>query len=180
MQINSEIAAGEYKEENILEQQEKNQEKLQVVEEKIKASKEQAKIENITQTKKEKEDEERLNVAKEYDLWTTKSLNTLNELYETKKLHSSDNRDRQLYFMAFKFKYASVPFRLLGLGYLNQPNQLSMERDIVMPLLSFGIIGFILFTGPLWLMLFKMIIFAIVNIKSNAKIFFIYIHQIIL
>lgn len=166
MQINGSVSGTEYKEEDIKEHQEKNQIKLKEVEEKVKESKEKAELENIKPSKKDKEDEERLIVAKEYDLWTTKSLDVLNVLYATNKIHSSHNRDRQLYFMAYKFEYSTTPFKLVGLGYLNQPNALSMERDIAMPLFSFGIIGFILFTGPLWVLLFKIIIFAISNIKK--------------
>lgn len=104
--------------------------------------------------------------ALEYEEWTLKSLEKLNALYNSGKLHSSDNRNRQLYFMHYKFGYASLPFKLLGLGYLNQPNYLSMERDIIMPLYSFGIIGFVLFTGILWILLIKMIITLIKNIKN--------------
>ena len=108
----------------------------------------------------------RKEIALEYEEWTLKSLEKLNELYNSGELHSSDNRNRQLYFMHYKFGYASLPFKLLGLGYLNQPNYLSMERDIIMPLYSFGIIGFILFTGILWILLIKTIVTCIKNIKK--------------
>jgi len=105
-------------------------------------------------------------IAFKYEEWTLQSLQKLNSLYATGKLHSSDNRDRQLYFMHYKFLNSTIPFQLVGLGYLNQPNQLSMERDIIMPLYSFGIVGFILITGILWLLLFKTIVIGLKNIKK--------------
>lgn len=122
--------------------------------------------ENIVTNSKPENNAKKEEQALEYEEWTLKSLEKLNELYNSGKLHSSDNRNRQLYFMHYKFGYASLPFKLLGLGYLNQPNYLSMERDIIMPLYSFGIIGFILFTGILWGLLIKMIVTCIKNIKK--------------
>lgn len=167
MQINNGVSETNYREENVIEQQKKTKEKLKKIEEKVKKSKENSN----EMTAEEKEEENRLNLANRYDLWTTKSLEELNVLYATGDLHSSDNRDRQLYFMYYKFKFSTVPFKTLGLGYINQPNELSMERDIVMPIFSFGILGFILFTGIFWLMLFKLIIFALNNIKRLDKEF---------
>lgn len=120
----------------------------------------------ITNKKGNSNDDINDSIAFKYEEWTLQSLQKLNELYAAGKLHSSDNRDRQLYFMHYKFLYSNLPFQLVGLGYLNQPNQLSMERDIIMPLYSFGIVGFILITGIIWMLLFKTIIIGLKNIKK--------------
>ena len=152
--INNSVANKESQEEDIKQYTESMQATVDKNKEHIVNS---SNIEN--NTKKEEQ-------ALEYEEWTLKSLEKLNELYNSGKLHSSDNRNRQLYFMHYKFGYASLPFKLLGLGYLNQPNYLSMERDIIMPIYSFGIIGFILFTGILWILLIKMVITLIKNIKK--------------
>lgn len=105
-------------------------------------------------------------LALKYEDWTLKSLQKLNSLYASGKLHSSDNRNRQLYFMDIKFGYASPLFKFMGLGYLNQPNYLAMERDIVMPFYSFGIVGFILLTGILWIALIKYVVVAFKHLKK--------------
>lgn len=110
--------------------------------------------------------EERLEIALKYEDWTFDSLEKLNELYDSNNLHSADTRNRQTYFLHFKFMQASAPFKLLGLGYLNQPNGLSIERDIIMPFYSFGICGFILLTSILWVLLGKMIFMCLRNIKK--------------
>ena len=111
-------------------------------------------------------EERRLNAEIIYDEWTLNSMIKLNELYEKGVLHSADNRSRQLYFNYYMFKQATWPFKILGIGYVNQTNQLALERDIVMPLFSFGIIGFILFTGLIWAIFFKIIKYFIKNLKK--------------
>ena len=102
-------------------------------------------------------DKQREKLALQYEDWTLKGLDKLNQMYDSNSLHSADTRNRQMYFLHFKFMLASLPFKLLGLGYLNQPDGLSIERDIIMPFYAFGICGFIVFTGILWYLLLKMI-----------------------
>lgn len=110
--------------------------------------------------------ENREKIALQYEDWTIDSLDKLNKMYESNKLHAADTRNRQFYFLHFKYMLSSPLFKLLGLGYLNQPNGLSIERDIIMPLYAFGIIGFILLTGILWFMFGKTIYSGIKNARK--------------
>ena len=66
----------------------------------------------------------------------------------------SDIRAKQLIYNLNKYKVADVEYKIFGLGYLNQPGDLAIEKDILMSLFSFGILGFLtMFIVPisLWI-----------------------------
>lgn len=157
MYLNAEVKNEEIKEENVKELADK-------VNNKKTAKKDQEDKENNENISKM--DAKRSTADIVYEEWTLNSIIKLNELYAKGVLHSAETRTRQLYFNAYLFNNASWPFKILGIGYINQPYQLSLERDIIMPFFSFGIIGFILFTGLIWFVLVKIIIFAIRNWKK--------------
>lgn len=87
--------------------------------------------------------DERLKRIEKYYMWDYKSSTLLENKYATGELHPSDMRARQLVYNLNKYKLSSIQYKLFGLGYLNQPEALSIERDIFMIIFSFGIIGFL-------------------------------------
>lgn len=90
-----------------------------------------------------KSEEARLNRIKDYYKWDYESSKLLEQKYATGKLHPGDTRGRQLIYNFNKYKLSSIRYKLFGLGYLNQPLDLSIERDLFMIIFSFGIIGFL-------------------------------------
>lgn len=92
---------------------------------------------------KSKREEARLNRIKKYYEFDYESSKLLEQKYATGELHPSDMRAKQLVYNFNKYKLSSIRYKLFGLGYLNQPSSLSIERDMLMILFSFGIIGFL-------------------------------------
>lgn len=92
---------------------------------------------------KTKSEEARLNRIKNYYKWDYESSKLLEQQYATGKLHPGNTRGRQQVYNFNKYKLSSVRYKLFGLGYLNQPLDLSIERDLFMIIFSFGIIGFL-------------------------------------
>lgn len=153
MYLNEEVRTEEIKEENV-------QELTDKVNNKKTAKKNKEETEKVS-----KMEDKRATADIVYEEWTLNSIIKLNELYEKGILHSAETRTRQLIFNAYMFKNASWPFKVLGIGYVNQENLLALERDIIMPFFSFGIVGFILFTGLIWIFFFKLCIFILKNLK---------------
>lgn len=86
-----------------------------------------------------------------YNIYATQKLK---EGYVNGTILPSDNRTKQYVYNYNKFKIASLEYKIFGLGYLNQPSTLVIERDILMSIFNFGILGFlIIFALPilLWL-----------------------------
>lgn len=90
----------------------------------------------------------------QYNSYNIYAVGKLKESYINGSVLPSDNRAKQLVYNYNKFKVASVEYKVFGLGYLNQPNTLVIERDILMSIFNFGILGFlVVFAIPitLWL-----------------------------
>ena len=81
----------------------------------------------------------------EYNNWSRESSNYLISLFETGKLHPSNMRIKQIRYATYKYHLSSIPYKLFGLGFLNQNGSLALESDFTMALFSFGIFGLILF-----------------------------------
>ncbi len=79
-------------------------------------------------------------LAKYYE-WDLKSSEILEQKYEDGSLHPSNMRSRQLVYNFNKYKMSSLQYKIFGIGYLNQDEYLSLERDMLMILFSFGILG---------------------------------------
>ena len=94
-------------------------------------------------TNRTKYEDKRLKRIERYYNWDYQASELLEEKYTTGELHPSDMRARQLIYNWNKYKVSSIQYKLFGLGYLNQPEALSIERDIFMIIFSFGIIGFL-------------------------------------
>ena len=92
---------------------------------------------------KTKSEEARLNRIKDYYKWDYESSKLLEQKYATGKLHPGNTRGRQQVYNFNKYRLSSIRYKLFGLGYLNQPLDLSIERDLFMIIFSFGIIGFL-------------------------------------
>ena len=85
--------------------------------------------------------------------------------YADGSLHPSDMRKRQLIYNSEKYKHADIQYKIFGIGYLNQNDLLSLERDSLMLLFSFGIIGLITVLIKPILIWIK----ALLNILKNLK-----------
>lgn len=105
--------------------------------------------------------------VEKYYNWILESNDYLIDLYNEEKIHPSETRDKQLYYSLNMFKLANHKYKLFGIGYLNQFDLLSPERDIVMALFSFGIFGFLLFLFIPIKEFLKYSIYMLKNIKSN-------------
>ena len=104
---------------------------------------------------------------KRYRNWISNSSDNLLVLYEAKKLHPSDTRNKQLAYSIKLFDEASLKYKFFGIGYLNQFDILSPERDFFMAFLSFGILGFIFFLFVPFMEFIKATIYMLKNIKTN-------------
>ena len=90
----------------------------------------------------------------QYNSYNVYAVEKLKESYMNGSVIPSDSRAKQLVYNYNKFNVASVEYKIFGLGFLNQPEGLVIERDIVMSIFNFGILGFLLiFAIPiaLWL-----------------------------
>lgn len=89
-----------------------------------------------------------------YNAYNVYAVEKLKEGYVSGRILPSDNRTKQLVYNYNKFKVASPEYKIFGLGYLNQPGTLVIERDIVMAIFNFGIVGFLIMLAlpiALWL-----------------------------
>ena len=120
---------------------------------------------NSNKTKSEKA---RLNRIKDYYKWDYESSKLLEQKYATGKLHPGNTRGRQQVYNFNKYK-------LFGLGYLNQPLDLAIERDLFMIIFSFGIIGFLtILSKPIliWLKSWLKILKNIKRVKLDTLYLF--------
>lgn len=104
---------------------------------------------------------------KKYRNWVSNSSDSLLVLYKNNKLHPSDTRNKQLAYSIKLFKESNIKYKLFGIGYLNQFDGLSIERDFFMSFLSFGILGFLFFLFVPMLEFIKATIYMLKNIKTN-------------
>lgn len=89
-----------------------------------------------------------------YNEYHRYAIQKLKEKYIDGSVIPSDIRSKQLVYNFNKFKVADIEYKVFGLGYLNQSDDFSIERDILMSIFSFGILGFItMFIVPIILML---------------------------
>ena len=83
----------------------------------------------------------------------------LNQYAEKIKLSNVNLRAQQLLYNVFLIKHQkSVILILFGNGYKNQIDELVMEMEILAGICNFGLIGFILYFGPITVILFVRII----------------------
>lgn len=126
--------------------------------------------ENINKTEnsknKTKYEEYRIKEIENYYKWDYESSLLLEKKYATGALHPSDMRSKQLIYNLNKYKLSSIQYKLFGLGYLNQPETLSIERDIFMIIFSFGIIGFLVVLLKPILIWIKSVFKILKNIKK--------------
>lgn len=97
---------------------------------------------------------EKYDARTEYNQYNIFATQKLIEKYTDGSVLPSDIRAKQLIYNLNKYKVADVEYKIFGLGYLNQPGDLAIEKDILMSLFSFGILGFItMFIVPisLWI-----------------------------
>ena len=70
-----------------------------------------------------------------------KATAALQKSFQTGSIHTADNRNKQMLYNFNKYIESGIPFKIFGLGYLNQPSNLSIERDILMVVFSLGLLG---------------------------------------
>ena len=100
------------------------------------------------------EGSEKFDARTEYNHYNIYATQKLKEKYVDGSLLPSDIRAKQMIYNFSKYKVADVEYKIFGLGYLNQPMDLAIEKDILMSLFSFGILGFLtMFIVPiaLWI-----------------------------
>ena len=97
----------------------------------------------------------------EYLSNVSKSLADLERITKEKNLSGADNRTNETIYNGILFLRSSLPYKLFGIGFYNQPNNLYMENDIFASLFNYGIIAFLL----------TYIIFVIIYIYSLVKMF---------
>lgn len=85
----------------------------------------------------------RLQRLQDYYNWDFNSALLLEKKYKDGSLHPSDMRAKQLVYNSNKYMLSSIQYKLFGLGYLNQPSTLTIERDSLMIIFCFGIVGFL-------------------------------------
>lgn len=88
-----------------------------------------------------KKDQRKLKTLRDYYTWDSQATSILEQKFIDGSVHPSDNRAKQLVYNWNKYQLASWKYKLFGLGYLNQPGQLQIERDLFMVIFSLGIIG---------------------------------------
>ena len=89
------------------------------------------------------------------------------------KIKSNNYRVQQLVYNVYLVReQANIKYILFGNGHVNQYGEMILEMELPFILLNFGIIGFIIYVGPLLYLLFKYIIrFKKKNINYYMYIF---------
>lgn len=124
---------------------------------------------------KTKREQSRLKRIKDYYNWDLESSKLLEQKYAICEIHPSDLRTRQLVYNFNKYKLSTIQYKLFGLGYLNQPDALSIERDILMILFSFGIIGFLtVLIKPILIWIKSVIKIIKTNIHTNLDTLYLF------
>lgn len=122
-----------------------------------------------------KSEEARLNRIKNYYKWDYESSLLLEKKYAKGEIHPSDLRAKQLAYNLNKYKLSSIQYKLFGLGYLNQPEALSIERDLFMIIFSFGIIGFLtVLLKPILIWIKSALRIIKINIKLNLDTLYLF------
>ena len=129
----------------------------------INGSKNSKNLSNLINQNKGKKDSSAL---EKYYEWNVSASAYLDELYTTGKLHPSNMRAKQFFYSYQKYSLADFEYKLLGIGYLNQEDGLSIESDFFMSIFCFGILGFILFLIIPLIQFIKSTIFIFRNLKK--------------
>ena len=80
------------------------------------------------------------------------------------KLNLSDRRTQQLIYNAYKVKYErNISYILFGNGYVNDYHEMILEMEVPALLFNFGIMGFLLYLGPMIFFLYSKTKMAIKN-----------------
>ena len=107
-----------------------------------------------------------LKIAEQYYKWDYESSFLLEKKYASGELHPGNMRAKQLIYTLNKYKLSSAKYKLFGIGYLNQPETLSIERDAFMIMFNFGIIGFLIVLLKPILIWIKSALKILTNIKN--------------
>lgn len=102
-----------------------------------------------------------------YRKWRIEASNYLMKLYKAKKIHPSNMRAKEFFYSYKIFEQSSLKYKIFGIGYLVQADNLSVESDFFMALFSFGILGFICFLFIPLKEFIKSTIYMLKNIKNN-------------
>lgn len=119
-----------------------------------------------------KEDIDKKNVAEDY--MTDEQIDAIYELdkYTKENKYINTNlRGQQLLYHTYLYKNQDdILLKLFGNGYLNNMGMLTLEMETIALFYNFGIIGFVLYFLPFFIILIYGIIFGIKNIKKiNIK-----------
>ena len=129
----------------------------------INGSKNSKKLSELINQHKGKKDASSL---EKYYKWDISASAYLDKLYTSEKIHPSNQRAKQFFYSYKKYSLADFEYKLLGIGYLNQDDGLSIESDFFMSIFCFGILGFILFLIIPLIEFLKSTIFILKNIKK--------------
>lgn len=91
---------------------------------------------NSIQSQPDKKAQKKYKTINEYYNWDIEATKILEQKYVNGEVHPNDNRKKQLVYNYNKFMLADMKYKLFGVGYLNQPGSLAIERDIFM--VTFG------------------------------------------
>ena len=139
----------------------------------INGSKNSKKLNDLITQNKGKKDASAL---EKYYEWNVEASAYLDELYTAGKLHPSNMRAKQFFYSYHKYSLADFEYKLLGIGYLNQEDGLSIESDFFMSIFCFGILGFILFLIVPLIEFIKSTIFILKNLKkTDLELYALYI-----
>jgi len=105
-----------------------------------------------------------------YHTWHLMTLEEIESRHLRQEVNPWDNRLNQHLYNSIKFNMSDWRWKVVGLGYINQPIGLELERDLFMVLFNFGFMGFILFLGfyiTIWIYSsYKIIInLSVLNLK---------------
>ena len=132
-------------------------------------------IDEINKENKENNENNENNEKKRYEEYHLHAINKINEKFKNGSLVFSENRKKQFIYNYNKFLVSDIKYKIFGLGYLNQPLDLTIERDILMALFGFGIMGFVVMLGTpiiIWLKSIFNILKNIRNIKFSTLMLF--------
>ena len=104
--------------------------------------------------------------VKRYYKWQKQASSYLQKQFVKGVVHPANTRDKQLFYSMKLYDISTPQYKIFGLGFLNQEDSLSLERDFFMAIFNFGIIGFILFLLIPILAFIKATKFIINNIKN--------------
>ena len=82
---------------------------------------------------------------RKYYGWGEEASSYLKGLFKKGIVHPSNTRSLQFFYSYKKFMVADPPYKIFGIGYLNQDGLLTIECDFFMALFNFGLLGFVLF-----------------------------------